>query len=261
MKRYINIALTVLATLVSASCVEDIMPSINDEALAGYQTVEFSVCVPDMDQVQTKAVDPDGGGVQQVTVFCFDENNLFITTVTADLESDSGAMSLSGSLKVTIPDHTVTVQLLGNQNLTYFREDNYRGMSEIDVMASLEASAGRMIYWARKTVEELESHNSTSNPVLLLRNQAKITLSVDASTGFEQKGWVVVNSNAFGTVAPYCSEHGFEAPHYIDRPFVTLSENTTKLGDFLDVRTNAEEYIFETENTVDSPIDFIASPY
>lgn len=233
------------------------MPSVNDEALAGYQTVEFSVCVPDMDQVHTKAVDPDGGGVQQVTVFCFDENNLFITTVTADLEADPGSVSLSGSLKVTIPDHTVTVQLLGNQNLTYFREDNYRGMSEIDVMASLEASAGRMIYWARKTVEELKSHKSEGNPVVLLRNQAKISLSVASASGFVQKGWVVVNSNAFGTVAPYCPEHGFEAPHYIDRPFVTLPENNTKLGDFLDVRTNAEEYIFETENTVDSPIDFI----
>ena len=223
----------------------------------GYMTIDFAVRVPDMNVVQTKAVDPDGGGVQQMTVFCFDENDLFITTVTADILPDVSDVSLSGTLEVTVPDHTVTMQLVGNQNLTYFREDNYRGMSEVEVMSSLEASAGRMIYWARKTVDELKVHNSTSNPVLLLRNQAKISLSVEASVGFEQRGWIVVNSNAFGTVAPYCPEHGFEAPHYIDRPFVTLPENTTKLGDYLDVRTNVEEYIFETENTVDSPIDFI----
>ena len=257
MKKYINIALAVLSTFIFGSCIEDMMVPENDGAPAGYKTVEFKVSVPDMSQVATKAVDPDGGGVQQITVFCFDENNLFITTVTADLKADQASVSLSGSLKVTIPDHTVTVQLIGNQNLTYFREDNYRGMSEIDVMASLEASAGRMIYWARKSVEELKSHKSETNPVQLLRNQAKITLSIDPSSGFEQKGWVVVNSNAFGTVAPYCPEHGFEAPHYIDRPFVTLPDNNTKLGDFLDVRTNDEEYIFETENTVDDPIDFI----
>ena len=257
MKKYINIALAALAALIFASCIEDMMPPVNDGAPAGYKTIEFKVNVPDMDQVVTKAVDPDGRGVQQMTVFCFDENNLFITTVTADLNADKAEVSLSGDLKVTIPDHTVTVQLIGNQNLTYFREDNYRGMSEIDVMASLEASAGRMIYWARRTVEELNSHKSADIPVQLLRNQAKITLSVDPSSGFEQKGWVVVNSNAFGTVAPYCPEHGFEAPHYIDRPFVTLPENNTKLGDFLDVRTNDEEYIFETENTAEDPIDFI----
>ena len=257
MKRYINIALSIIAAIGFTACVDDLVGPETRSSLDGYITIEFKAQVPDMNVVQSKAVDPDGGGVQQMTVFCFDANDLFITTVTADIVPSSSDQSLSGTLKVTVPDHTVTMQLVGNQNLTYFREDNYRGMSEVDVMASLEASAGRMIYWARQSVDELRSHNSNNNPVLLLRNQAKITLSVEASTGFEQKGWVVVNSNAFGTVAPYCPEHGFEAPHYIDRPFVTLPENTTKLGDFLDVRTNAEEYIFETENTVDSPIDFI----
>ena len=243
--------------MILTACVEEFAGHQADNAPDGYKTIEFMAQVPDMNMVQTKAVDPDGGGVQQMTVFCFDVNDLFITTVTAENSDDPANLSLSGTLKVTVPDHAVTLQLVGNQNLTYFREDNYRGMSEVDVMASLEASAGRMIYWARKTVDELKTHNSESNPVRLLRNQAKISLSVAGSANFDQKGWIVVNSNAFGTVAPYCSDHGFEAPHYIDRPFVTLPENTTKLGDYLDVRTNPEEYIFETENTVDSPIDFI----
>ena len=258
MKRIFNIALS-LVTMIGAmtSCMDDVLMPDMDLAPEGYRTIEFMAQVPDMDQVQTKAVDPDGGGVQQMTVFCFDENNFFISTVSTALIADSGSPSLSGKVKITVPNHAVTLQLVGNQNLTYFREDNYRGMSEVDVMSSLEASAGRMIYWARKTVEELKAHNSSSEPVMLLRNQAKITLNVDAKADFEQKGWVVVNSNAFGTVAPYCPEHGFEAPHYKDRPFVTLPDNTTKLGDFLDVRTNAEEYIFETENTADDPIDFI----
>ena len=257
MRRYINIALSVIAGVTLTACAEEFSGQEIDITPDGYMTLEFVAQVPDMNVVQTKAVDPDGGGVQQMTVFCFDANDLFITTVTAEITPDGENPSLSGKLKVTVPDHTVTLQLVGNQNLTYFREDNYRGMSEVDVMASLEASAGRMIYWARKTIEELKAHKTESNPVRLLRNQAKITLEVEPSTGFEAKGWVVVNSNAFGTIAPYCPEHGFEAPHYIDRPFVTLPENTTKLGDFLDVRTNEEEYIFETENTVDSPIDFI----
>ena len=258
MKTYTKIAsflVTVFALAVS--CVEDVVLPEVDATPEGYTTVEFAVQVPEMSMVKTKAVDPDGAGVQQLTVFCFDENDLFITTVTADLTPDNGEYTLSGRIKISVPKFTNQMQLVGNQNLTYFREDNYRGMSEVEVMSSLEASAGRMIYWARKTMDELKSHNSSSNPVKLLRNQAKITLDVDQSTGFVQKGWVVVNSNAFGTVAPYCSEHGFEAPHYVERPFVTLPENTTKLGDFLDVLVKDEEYIFETENTADDPIDFI----
>lgn len=253
----IIIAFAGILTLSAACQREDIFGGIEDVP-AGYKTVEFMVQVPDMEMVQTRAVDPDGGGVQQLTVFCFDINSLFITTVTAKLTSSSGDVSLAGTFKVTVPDHTKTLQIVGNQNLTYFKEDAYRGMSEVDVMASLEASAGRMIYWARETLDDLPSHNSSATALKLLRNQAKITLSIDnTKTNFIQKGWVVVNSNAFGTVAPFSSDHGgFIAPT-IDNPFVTLPDNRAKLGDYLDVRTNAEEYIFETENTAADPIDFI----
>ena len=248
----------ILALNVACQNEDFLLPEATD-APEGYVTVEFMAQVPEMNVVQTKAVDPDGGGVQQITVFCFDANDLFITTVTAVLDKTMvGNQSLKGSIKVTVPEHTVTLQLVGNQNLTYFTEDKYRGMSEVEVMSSLEASAGRMIYWGRSTVAELKTNHATeATAIKLLRNQAKISLNVDPASGFEQKGWVVVNSNAFGTVAPYCDEHGFEAPHYIDRPFVTLPENRSKLGDYLDVRNNPEEYIFETNNTAEDPIDFI----
>lgn len=258
--RIINtiIALAGILALNVACQREDFLSPEENGTQDGYVTLRFNVEVPDMDVVQTKAVDPDGGGVQQISVFCFDKNDLFITVTTAKVTADSGNPSLSGKFEVSVPEHAVTLQLVGNQNLTYFREENYRGMSEIDVMAALEASAGRMIYWARKTVSELPSYNSASNPIKLLRNQAKISLSVDATkTDFEQKGWVVVNSNAFGTVAPYSPEHGgFVAPTLAD-PFVTLPDNKAKLGDYLDVRTAVEEYIFETENTPADPVDFI----
>lgn len=258
--RNINIIIAIAGVLaLNVACrSEDLLPPAISGSSDGYRTIEFAAYVQDMDIIQTKAVDPDGGGVQRITAFCFDANDLFITTVTANMSADPGNPSLSGKFKVSVPNHTVTMQLVGNQNLTYFREDNYRGMSEVEVMSSLEASAGRMIYWARKTMTELEAHNSASNPVRLLRNQAKITLSVDASkTDFQQKGWVVVNSNAFGTVAPYSPEHGgFVAPTQ-STPFVTLPENTAKLGDYLDVRTNSEEYIFETLNSEADPVDFI----
>lgn len=255
--KYMILALVGAVTL-TVSCQREDLIGPENNTLGGYKTIEFMAQVPDMASVQTKAVDPDGLGVQQMTVFCFDENSLFITTVTAQLTQDAGNPSLSGKFTVTVPDHTVTLQLVGNQNLTYFKEDNYRGMSEVDVMAALEASAGRMIYWARETVESLKTHTSTETAVQLLRNQARITLHIDsAKSDFHQEGWVVVNSNAFGTVAPYSADHGgFVAPS-LSTPFVTLPDNRSKLGEYLDVNTNDEQYIFETENTEADPIDFI----
>lgn len=246
------------AIALTVSCQREDLLGPQLDAPEGYKTLQFVAQVPDMSSVQTKGVDPDGLGVQQMTVFCFDENSLFITTVTAQLTQDAGNPSLSGKFTVTVPDHTVTLQLVGNQNLTYFKEDNYRGMSEVDVMAALEASAGRMIYWARETVANLPTYNSTSNPIKLLRNQAKVTLNVEkARSPFIAEGWVIVNSNAFGTVAPYSPEHGgFVAPT-LAAPFVTLPEDKSKLGDYLDVTNVEEEYIFETENTEADPIDFI----
>lgn len=255
--KYMILALVgVISAAVSCQKVDLILPE--EGGLDGYKTIEFAVDVPEMNQVQTRAVDPDGGGVQQMTVFCFDENSLFITTVTAQLTPDSSVPSLTGTFKVAVPDHTETMHLVGNQNLTYFNEDSYRGMSEVDVMASLEASAGRMIYWARKTITELQAHNTASNPVQLLRNQAKVTLSIDNTrTDLVENGWILVNTNAFGTVAPYSAENGgFVAPT-TGTPFVTIPENNSKLGDFLDVRTNPEEYVFETLNSESDPVDFI----
>lgn len=254
--KYMILALAGVLALTVSCQREDLQPEVG-AVPDGYRKVEFYAQVPDMAKVQTKAVDPDGAGVQQLTVFCFDVNSFFITTVTATIDPDAGNPSLSGKFSVSVPDHTVTLQIVGNQNLTYFKEDNYRGMSEVDVMAALESSPGRMIYWARETLEDLAKHTSAANAVKLLRNQAKITLEVASDVDFVQKGWVVVNSNSFGTVAPYSPEHGgFVAPT-VDAPFITLPENKAKLGDFLDVRTNPEEYIFETENTEADPIDFI----
>lgn len=256
--KYMMMALVGAMTLMTSCAEEDYLVPEVENTPEGYKTVSFVAQVPEMDIVRTRAVDPDGGGVQQITVFCFDENSLFITTATAELETDGSAVSLNGKCKVTVPEHTETLQLVGNQNLTYFREDNYRGMSEVDVMAALEASAGRMIYWGRETMESIKMRNTEANPVKLLRNQAKLTLNVDDTrTNFVESGWVVVNTNAFGTVAPYSAQHGGFVKPTLDAPFVTLPDNREKLGDFLDVRTNDEEYIFETENTESDPIDFI----
>lgn len=259
MKEMMRYILMFCAGFLMLSCQEESL--VPENVPEGYMSVRFMTDVAVMDNLWTKAVDPDGGGVQQMQVFCFDVNGIFITTVKASLASDpppqGSSASMSGTVAVVVPEHTVTLQLVGNQNLTFFEEDKFRGMTEVEVMSTLEASAGRMIYWARKTVAELMNCNTPEKAVRLLRNQAKISLSVGKDVNFEEHGWILVNTNAFGTVAPYNPETGrFEAPTH-DNPFVTLPENTAKLADYLDVRTNPEEYVFETLNSSADPVDFI----
>lgn len=247
------------AAVLMLACQEETL--VPDKVQDGYISVRFMTDVAVMEETATKAVDPDGGGVQQMQVFCFDANGIFITSVKANLAPDAPApgmtASTSGKVDAVVPEHTHVLQLVGNQNLTFFEEDKFRGMTEVEVMSTLEASAGRMIYWARKTVAELRDCNTPEKAVRLLRNQAKITLAVNNDVDFKDNGWIIVGTSAFGTVAPFNPETGiFEAPTH-DNPFVTLPENTATLSDYLDVRTNPEEYVFETLNSSADPVDFI----
>ena len=203
-------------------------------------TLDIKISVPDMSQVATKAVDPDGGGVQNITLFCFDQYGLFVSTLSADVKPASSGVSLTGSFKAEVPSHVKTVHLVGNQNLSYFAEGNYTGKSEIEVMSSLQEAAGRMIYWASKRVSELQPGTT----VQLLRNQASFSVNVEQGVNFVENGWVVMNTSAFGTVAPYDNASGqFVAPS-VDNPFVTVPEDETLLNSFYDFRLIDTEYYF-----------------
>lgn len=254
------------ALLVAVSCQEELSCPSEVEAPEGYVNLSFSATVPDMDLVSTRAVDPDGGGIQHIILYCFDSYGLFITTVSLSGDEhtpDGNTPSLAGTFKATVPDHTDIVHIVGNQVITDFSEDEFRNKSEFEVMSALEASAGRMIYWARRTVTQLKEHQESGDPVELIRNQAKVTVEVEKDpqgnpvTDFEVVGFVVTNTNAFGTVAPYHHPTDRFLIPSVDNPFVTLAENDSKLGDFLDVRGNREEYVFETRNDIDDPVNVI----
>ena len=249
--KYYIAAVAGMMALTTSCLKEDILPE--NAGKDGYVTLDVNISVPDMQDVVTKAVDPDGGGVQNITLFCFDQYGLFVSTLSADVKPASSGISLNGSFKAQVPEHVKTVHLVGNQNLSYFAEGNYTGKSEVEVMASLEASAGRMIYWARKSVSELKP----GTIVQLLRNQAKFSLAVADGVDFQENGWVVMNTNAFGTVAPYNGATGAFIAPTVENPFVTQPKDETRLNSFYDVRIIDTEYYFETENSHDNPVDII----
>ena len=175
----------------------------------GYVSVSFRTDIPAMQEVVTRAVDNDGEGVQNMTLFCFDSYGLFISTATASL---APASQTSGTFTAEIPENTSIIHFVANQNMSNFAEDDFRGKSESEVMALLEGSSGRMIYWSRFETGgegDIVAQLKNSDPVSLIRNHAMFSVTVASGVGFKVTGFAVCNTNAFGTVAPYHPDYGF----------------------------------------------------
>lgn len=229
----------------------------------GYVSVSFRTDIPAMQEVVTRAVDPDGAGVQNMTLFCFDSYGLFISTATATL---APASQTTGTFTAEIPENTSVIHFVANQNMSSFAEDDFRGKSESEVMALLEGSSGRMIYWSRFDAGgegDIVTRLKDNDPIRLIRNHAKFSVTVASGVGFNVTGFAVCNTNAFGTVAPYHPDYGFpttdgsgfEWPG--DEDFVTLPVNGAKLSDVVDVTDAENQYVFETENRADDPVSVI----
>ncbi len=251
-----NIILTLAAAaLVAVSCQsEDLLvpdtPAVND----GYVTVEFTTSIPDMEIVHTRAVDPDGEAITKLVFFCFNERGLFISKEEADIQTDG---DFNGKYKVDLPVVTDRVHIVANLHKN-IDEDKLAGMSESQVISTMVGSSGMMSYWARvakgnaadiKTAFETDHKN-----VSLLRDHARITVS-DKSSTYTDLAFVAINTNAFGTVAPF-NNGSWEAPS-LDNMFVTLPESDIKessVADVVSVSQRKYQYVFETENTADDPV-------
>ncbi len=262
-RKIIHIAAALLAaSLLLVSCSkDDVWKDPQTEVPEGYISLRFTADIPAMQEVDTRAVDPDGGGVQDMTLFCFDSYGLFISTVKADVSVET---SLGGRFTAVVPENTRTVHFLANQNMDEFKEDQFRNKSESEVMAVLEGSSGRMIYWARFACEAGNDKNiaaqmeAKGNAISLIRNHARISVANPNNDDIEITGFAVCNTNAFGTVAPYHPKKGFDFTWpSSDDPFVTLPANDAKMSDITDVTTNMGQYVFECENSVDDPVSVI----
>lgn len=272
-KRVIHtaIALAALAVLL-VSCRQDDLPDPLPTAREGYVALRFSADVPAMQEVLTRSVDPDGGGVQNMTLFCFDSYGLFITTVTANVSTTTVT---TGTFTAEVPENTRTIHFVANQIMTDFKEDQFRNRSESEVMALLEGSSGRMIYWGRFACDSkndasiADQISAAGNKITMLRNHAQVSVvnptlqagDVTDTTNpwIAVTGFVAYNTNAFGTVAPYHPEKGFNFTwdEWKATDFVTLPLKDAKMSDITDVTTATNQYIFESENRSDDPVSII----
>lgn len=90
-KRVIHAATAALGILAALNaCQQDRTATATpDRVPDGYVALHFDAEIPAMQEVVTRSVDPDGNGVQNMTLFCFDSFGLFISTATADLSAQS----------------------------------------------------------------------------------------------------------------------------------------------------------------------------
>ena len=262
--------------LVPVSCVNENFPQPESEQLPdGYTKIEFTANITDPTSVSTRAVDPDGLDVNNMTLFCFNEFGLFISTETATLDRHTAVdgVSDSGVYKATIPSHTRIIHFLANHSEGLYDESNFPGQTESMVIANMEGGSGMLVYWSRFEMDPESEDNMqkqlsklkytiggvTYQGIKLIRNQAKISIADWNTDKFVVSGFRTVNIPAFGTVAPHHPQHHF---HIVDNwetteDFITLPDNQALMSDIVDINTKNEDYIFESENSGDRQVSVI----
>ena len=92
MKRLVkNIMMLAVVAIAAVACHKDDFVTDIPQIESDMMHLRFGVVSPDMRQVSTRAVDPDGKGIQNITLFCFDDEGLFI-------EADLGGTEIGREL-------------------------------------------------------------------------------------------------------------------------------------------------------------------
>lgn len=266
MKRSFSILIAALCVMLTSACHHDMGVDLSKSSHTrdGYVRINFETRCPDMTEVSTRGVDPDGVGVQDLTLFCFDAYGIFRTTVKATIKQDEPQPSVRGSFSAEVPAETRRIHFLANQNMTYVDETKFQNLTEAATMAAMEGSSGKIIYWgrfacdesdSRPVNEQLHSYVAQNGEIPLYRNHARISIADWNTEWLEVTGFITYNAPAFGTVAPYHTTEGFVWPG--STPFVTLPQRSAVMSEILDVHTNENDYVFESENSADNPVSVI----
>ena len=276
MKRVIYI-LQMLLILLSSCVREDMVIPQVDNIPEGYTKISFKATVTSPKVgVSTRAVDPDGLDVNNMTLFCFNEFGLYISSEEAQIvpgtKTDDG-ISESGQYTAIIPSHTHIIHFLANHSRGLYDESEFPGQTESMVVANMEGGSGMLVYWSRFEVDATsaksihdqladltyEINDVTHKGVKLIRNQAKVAIENWETDHFVVTGFRTVNIPAFGTVAPHHPNLKFDVVENWENTedFVTLPNNQALMSDISDINTKPADYIFESENSGDKLISVI----
>ncbi len=162
----------------------------------------------------------DEKGVQSMQLLCFDASGLYLGIRDAEL----GTTGFEGEITGTVPQGTARIHFIANRELS-IPLDFTNGTPEADVMQSDALSTlyshKAICYWGYKklgTAAEMSAwlkgdDTSSGNTVLMIRDRAKIKLSVNSDKTEIIKGctvtevtWRIHNGHESGYIAPKPAE-------------------------------------------------------
>lgn len=206
MNKTIYSILSLLFVLLLWGCAqEDILQDETQITEEGSVLVKFSAEIPAYNTIQTRA----NGGVNSMYLLVFDENGIFITLEKANLTNQTDA---GGVFTAKLPSSTNkrTVHFICNYD-DELRSVQMAGSNEAGIVAQL--STDKATFWARRELENgINATSFSSNPIALLRNQAKISVKNDTEddNNFEINGFAIHNRPNKGTIAPFSSSGRFD---------------------------------------------------
>lgn len=187
-KRFLyTIGTMAMMLLVFAACQDhDVSSSTSQQDVPeGYVAISFKLDIPDMREVQVRAVDPDGVDIHNLALYCFNTYGLYIGKV--EVENMTTVTGTSGTFSATIPEDTHIIHFLANQNTALYDDNELRGKSEEEVMAAMEGASGMLIFWGRvqhdsqyaDLAAQIQAMSTDgANGVQMIRNQAMVTTTI-----------------------------------------------------------------------------------
>lgn len=232
---------------------EDIPTLPKENANGEKVTLNFSVAVPEAQNVDSRGFG-EKATISKMYVVVFDGSGRLSESVQATLVNATDGKHTDVDHTVQ-KDYTVTLTATDQSRIIHFvaydeitndpltaklAPNSIQYASESTIFGEdLNVNGERDVYWQRITVSgiyasmnsdgTLSANGVTPNEmqlVHLVRNFAKITVNTDAvknHTSFVYTGFVVVNTESHGTVAPYNGTRGF--PNYVAS--TTTGETTT----------------------------------
>lgn len=203
--------------------------------------VRFTAYIPDFRTITTRA----NGGVADMHLLVFNENGSFIVRRQAVLSNQT---ETGGTFTVQLPASSQkrTIHFVANYDWSGFNDAAMLGVNEAGVITSLTTSSPT--FWSRVILSSGISGTALDGqPVLLLRNQAKISVVNEASE-LTFGGFTIHNTPERGTIAPYSATLPFTAS-------VITEPNGVSLHSATEIEISADEkYLFERRNKSASEI-------
>lgn len=238
----------------------------------GNVLVRFNTEIPDMAEVNTRAVDPDGYGVNSLWLFCFDQYRHYIGHVQATVSQNTASEdNLSGSFTATIPGSTRVLHFIANLNVNDFEDAPNLGRLDTEVIPQFTTTSGLLSYWGYMKFADEKALTSFASgegsKVSLFRNQARIRYQrVEGGENLSIKGMAIMNQYSRGTVAPF-NKQAADDP-YVFKNAAAITEPTLCADDEILVAVDPTDvsqfgggtvgrFVFEHENSTENQMYLI----